>query len=240
MTVIVGCLSFRLLNYKMNILAYDGSTRTHWKKENEELCADAVPFDFNVFKLFVYNYERWMYCCWLEKEKRDIASIPMTREHFLVDHGDGIVMYLRKYGDFKTCLKNLINLYVPFRPDLLGGLEVPLWDEGDKFPEMLVTSIEKLDEQTISVYYTHPDGSPMQVSVDELGEDEIENILKALLERDGNNMSALSPVNNLKKPRSVDAPQTSGPEKMYIPKNTNENHYEDVFADEELFETSVL
>ena len=224
----------------MNILAYDGSNRTHWKKENEELCANAVPFDFNVFKLFVYNYEHWMYCCWLEKEKRDIASIPMTREHFLVDRGDGIIMYLRKYGDFKTYLKNLINLYVPFHPDLLGGLEVPLWDEGDKFPEMLVTSIEKLDEQTISVYYTHPDGSPMQVSVDELGEDEIENILKALLERDGNVMRTPSPMKDLKKPKDIVAVHISKPEDVYIMQDTSESHYDDVFAGEELFEMSVL
>ena len=49
-----------------------------------------------------------------------------------------------------------------------------------------------------------------------------------------------SPMKDLKKPKDIMAVHTSKPEDVYIMQDTSESHYDDVFADDELFEMSML
>lgn len=171
----------------MDTLILEGSDLTHTISENEDITQNAMPFPHDVFRLFVYNYERWLYdALKLEGRKRNICH---TEKHVLYPF-EGATLYIRKKQDFMNLVRDLTLAFIPFDAGLLDALRVRLWDEEDTFVEMNVTSIQK-DENGFQVQYTHPSGEDLCVSNDELGDDEIMNLLQALIENNGGRMAKI-------------------------------------------------
>lgn len=174
----------------MNYLTLEGSERTHRANENMELMKNATPFPIEPFRLFVFNYERWLYhALKLDKKNPRLQRLRSTQNHILLPDEDTTI-YLKKTIDFPSLMRNLVSAYLPFQAGLMDALEVSLWDEGDKFQDMTVTSIEKKEDDFV-VFYNHPDGSLMEVKGSELGDDEILNVITALIEHNDGNMAIL-------------------------------------------------
>ena len=168
----------------MDTLTLVGSNLTHDKQENELLTKNAALFPISVFKMFTYNYERWLYeALKLNKDHVRFKRLQTTQEQFLFPLED-CTLYIKKYKGFSEKLRGLVQAYLPFNPGLMESIKVSLWDESDTFFEMTVTSIEKTEENDYTVFYTHPSGEAMEVRGSELGNDEVVNLLTALIEND--------------------------------------------------------
>ncbi len=175
-------------NYR-NSIYIDGSENTKNAAENERLTMNSQTMPIHVFRLFLYNYERWLYYA-LKLDKQIVRkTIDHTERHFLFNH-EGCLLYLRKSQEFNSELRELMKIYIPFYPGLLEAIEVELWDESDTFQPMTVTSIEQNNNSYV-VNYSTPSGEPMSVSEKELGNDEIINLLSALIENNNNEMKII-------------------------------------------------
>lgn len=174
----------------MNYLTLEGSERTHKQTDNEKLMKDATPFPAIPFKLFAYNYEPWLYhALQLNKDNPRLKRLRVTAEHVLFPDVD-CTLYIRKTKEFPALMRKLVSAFLPFRAGLIDTIEVSLWDEGDRFLDMTVTSVEEREDDFL-VYYTHPDGEPMEVKGSDLGDDEILNLITALVEHNEGKMSKL-------------------------------------------------
>ena len=159
-------------------------------KENRRMQQGAEPFPWQVFRLFVYNYERWLfYALELDKRTKD-ELLQMTEENFLYPLDD-CILYVKKHGDFKDLTRRLITIYLPFRSGLWDTFTASLWDETDAYMDMTITSMET-DGEDFTVYYTHPTGELMRVDGKDLGFDELVNILSSFIHRDGNEMKSMT------------------------------------------------
>lgn len=172
----------------MKSISIEGSNITIYGEKRENIEKGREPINPAVFNLLIHQYERWLYHA-LNLEGRNPKTFfpEHTQTHFLVPD-NGCILYLKKPKTFTSMLKELIRRFLPFNPGLLGALQVELWDEEDSFREMTVTSIIPNNDD-FTVEYISSDGEPMTVKGNDLGDDEMINLLSQLL---ANPMAAIA------------------------------------------------
>ena len=207
---------------------FEGSDLTHTRTENQKLMKEAKPFPYQPFRLFTFNYERWLYHTLdLDKNNPRLKRLCSTSNHILFPDVD-CTIYIKKTQNFADLMRDLVRAYLPFHAGLMDAIEVTLWDEGDKFLDMTVTSIDISGEDFL-VYYNHPDGSPMEVKGTDLGDDEILNLITALVEYNDGNMAKLP----MPEKQNQTVSQNIEKEPEAAPMPTANDFYYDPFVEED-------
>lgn len=158
---------------------FNGSSLTHSKDKIKEIEASKEPLSYTVFGMYAYEHERWLYHALNLSKKNPRAQRLMHNDDYVLFPMEDCTVYIAKPKAFPKLLRKVVDRFLPFRAGLLDPLMVSLWDEDDTFKEMNVTGIEKTDTGFI-VEYTSPTGENMTVTSEEMGNDEVMNLLEGL------------------------------------------------------------
>lgn len=161
----------------------DGSNRTKKKPDIDKIEKDKLALSYKVLKYYFLNFERWLYHL-DSKLNQSSKRTEHSETHILYPDKD-CILYIRKPKDFSLKLRKLVRNFTPYTPGLFDSFEVELWDEEDDYKTMIVTSIENTDDDFI-VFYISSDGEPMSVKGNDLGDDEVINLIEKLIETTNN------------------------------------------------------